>query len=638
MGSSFDLSILFNVVDRASKKFDRIGRSIDKMNSKIKKSVARTKSLSQAFTKAGKKMVSVGKTMTTRLTAPIVAFGALAIRTATGFQSAMNRVSAVTGATSGDLKKLEDRAKEMGATTQFSAKESADAMTFLAMAGLDTQQVYDALPGALQLAAAGGLELAEAADIATNVMSSMSMGVKDLSHINDVLAVAQSKSNTDVRQLAEAMKPAATTADSLGVSLESMTAMLGKMADAGERGSLAGTLLRNAMLAVAAPTNKQAQAFERMGVDISKYVDSSTGKLKDFTGLVQEVEKSGAKVSDVYSAFGQRGARAILTLTKKGKDLKEFTSLLENSEGAAQKASDEMMKGLPGAMKLLASSFEALQLAIVDSGLGKFIEDLIRGLAGFLQSLSELDPKLLSIVTTIAGVLAVAGPILIVLGQLAISIGALIPVFSALGPLIIGFGSAFKVALLSGGPMLWVIVGIATAAILLIKYWKPIKKWFLEIFQRIKIALFGSEEGFQKFLNKVKFVISKIIAFFVGYFNFFKKIVLYIIGLVKKVLSWSPLETLKKAWGAVVSFFSDLWNKVLDMMPDFLKKGLNIKAGGEIKVDKARQLPDSEHRSTIALSVKAEPGSKASITKAKSEGSGTRVNTTLTNSMVGASL
>src|SRR5690606_22141964 len=153
---------------------------------------------------AGKQMQSVGRQMSTYVTAPLAGFGVLTLKVAGDFEKAMNQVAAVSGATGDEFVALRDLAKELGAATQFSSSEAADAMSFLAMAGMKTNEILAAMPETLQLAAAAQLDMASAADIVTNILAGYNRPVEQLSETTDVLVKAFTSANTDLRGLAEA--------------------------------------------------------------------------------------------------------------------------------------------------------------------------------------------------------------------------------------------------------------------------------------------------------------------------------------------------------------------------------------------------------------------------------------------------
>lgn len=472
---TYSVKLLLQVINQATAPLTRIGTKITRMNMKVK-------ALTKSVTALGVRMKTVGRSMMTALSLPLALFGGLALNTAVKFQTSMNKVGAITGATGEEFKKLEAQAKQLGATTQFSASQSAEAMTFLGMAGLNTKEIMTALPQTLQLAAAGGLDLATAADIATNIMTSMGKKASDLTKINDILAKAQSRSNTNIEQLAEAFRPVAPIADTLGVSVSQLTAMLGKMADAGERGSIAGTLLRNALLVIANPSAKARKIFQALNIDVSKFVTKS-GKLKDIPLLLKQLKDSGATASQIMQAFGERGGRAIALLLKEGKDIGKFTKELENSEGTAAKMQKRMMQGLPGAMKRLKSAFEAFQLSLTSGKTGETLAKIIDGLAGLFTWFSKLSPSVRKFIVILGVVIATLGPILFVIGKVIAMAGPIMTAVGALKVLALAFWGVAKALvglIIAGGPVIWIITAIAIAALLLWKFWKPIKKFFME--------------------------------------------------------------------------------------------------------------------------------------------------------------
>jgi TP901 family phage tail tape measure protein len=286
-------------------------------------------------------VTDVGKNLTTGVTTPLVGLGVAALNTAAGFESSMNDVRAVTGATGQDFDRLSDLAREMGSTTQFSASESAEAMTYLGMAGLETDEILSALPGTLALAAAGGMELADAADVSTNVLAGMNMEVEELGHLNDVLADASRSANTDVQQLGMGMKQVAPVASGLGFELEETTAALGFLADAGIQGEQGGTLLRSAMSQLINPTKQAGEMLDQLGVQATE-ADGSARPLAD---IMRDFEAAGADASDMTQIFGTEAGPAMISLLNRGGDeLEEFETQLQNSAGTAEEMADIKME------------------------------------------------------------------------------------------------------------------------------------------------------------------------------------------------------------------------------------------------------------------------------------------------------
>lgn len=191
---------------------------------------------SKNLEKTGKSMEAAGKSLTTKVTLPIVAMGAAATKVGMDFEAGMSQVQAISGATGDDLARLEAKAKEMGATTKFSASESAEALKYMAMAGWSTNDMLDGLEGVMMLAAASGEDLALVSDIVTDSLTAFGMEAKDAGKFADLLASAASNSNTNVAMLGESFKYVAPLFGSLGYSAEDAALALGLMANAGIKG------------------------------------------------------------------------------------------------------------------------------------------------------------------------------------------------------------------------------------------------------------------------------------------------------------------------------------------------------------------------------------------------------------------
>ncbi|MGK5435250.1 phage tail tape measure protein [Faecalibacterium prausnitzii] len=180
----------------------------------------------------------------------------------------MSNVEALSGATGEELTALSDKAKEMGATTKFTAGESADALSYMALAGWDTQSMLDGISPVLNLAAAANMDLAQASDIVTDYLTAFGLKASDTTHFVDVMAYAMANSNTDVIQLGEAYKACAATATSLGYSVEETTAVLATMANAGVKGGEAGTALNAIFTRLATNTKECGDTLAEYGVQI----------------------------------------------------------------------------------------------------------------------------------------------------------------------------------------------------------------------------------------------------------------------------------------------------------------------------------------------------------------------------------
>ncbi len=465
---AFTASWIYQIVDKYSGPLQKIRKQTDRARKAMKKASA-------AVGRFGAKMTSAQSGIASFAG---VLGGAMMLSTFNNFETSMNKLGAVSLANSEDMAKFRDIAKQLGETTQFSAGQVADGMVFLKMAGLETDKVMKAIPGTLQLAAAGGIELAQAADIATNVLMQMGLEVKDLTRVNDVLATIQSKANTDILQAAEAMGKVGATASSLGISLEQTTAFIGAMANAGTKGGEAGTLLRNMMLKMVNPTTKARKALKELNINMRQFV-TPEGKIKDLTGFIDKLMNSGATTAQIFNILEERGGRAFLSLSKSGKvGLQKLEDAMNGVSGNAQKMADIMMKGLPGALKVLKSVWEATIIALFESGLVDLVLGIVKGISRMLQVLSRANPMLLKMVG-IAGLLAVAlGPVLMAIGFMATGVSALMGLFTALAGIVT----------VSIGPFVAIAAAIAGLVALVIRAFTTNSK-LRESFGRVLSAL-----------------------------------------------------------------------------------------------------------------------------------------------------
>jgi len=384
-------------------------RSTKRVGDKMERDWGQTlRNMERAAVRLGESMTQVGRRLTTTVTLPLTAISAGVIKVAADFESSMNRVSAVSGATGEDLKSLENLAKELGASTQFSASQAADAMGFLAMAGFETDQIMSALPGTLELAAAGQLDLAEAADIASNVLTGFGLEAAEIGRVNDVLAKTASSANTNVRQMGEGMSYVAPVAAGLGFSVEETSAAMGLLSNAGIQASSAGTSLR-VILGVL------TQRADELGIQMR----DSAGNMLPLADILGQLEDKGFSAEQAIAIFGQRGGPGLTALLSQGSDaLAEFTGDLEGAEGTAARMAETQMQGLRGAFLELKSAIEAVALAIADSGLSAWVEGLVDRLSGFIRSLANLNPAILRFGTVLGILAAATGPVLLGLGAI----------------------------------------------------------------------------------------------------------------------------------------------------------------------------------------------------------------------------
>ncbi|MEE3098831.1 MAG: phage tail tape measure protein, partial [Pseudomonadota bacterium] len=381
----------------------------------------------EGLKRAGKRMQSVGTTMSAAVTAPIVGLGALTLRTAGNFEASMTRVEAALSAPADVMAQLGDAAREMGRNTQFSASEAADAIEILAKNGLSAAQILGgALDASLKLAAASGADLASAGDLATDVMLNFGKEAGDLGKVVDGVAGVMLASKFGFDDYRLALAQAGGVAGGLGVELEDFNAAIAATSAAFASGSDAGTSFKTFLQRLVPASGPAADAMERLGL----VFHNADGSMKSMAEVAQELQDkmSGLSEEDLSESmtaiFGTDAMRTAIGLMKAGGDGIEELSARIAAASATEQA-EARMKGFNGAMKRLTSAFEALQLAIADSGLLDFVTDLVEGLTSLVAQASEADPKLLKFGTVFAALAAAVGPALVALGLAAGAVAAI---------------------------------------------------------------------------------------------------------------------------------------------------------------------------------------------------------------------
>lgn len=445
-------------VAEAERKIDGMQRKFDAEMDKMRRSAglmerSTVKSFGTVAT-AGNAMAS--SLRSTALALASVAGAAAGIRLLADFAQSMSTVKAITQATDTQFAALTARARELGATTRFSATQAAEGMIFLARAGFDTDEVLGSIEGTLKLAQAGGLELGAAADIASNVLQGFRLEVAETSRVVDVLALAANSSNTDVTQLGEAMKYAGPIAAGLGVSVEDTAAAVSALSDAGLQGAMAGTGLRRVMIGLEKQGSQGEKVLKKYGLTMEDIAMSSTGSLAN---SLQVLSDASISTADAITLFGLRGGPAFEVLKSSIPKVKELTVAYTEAGGTADRVAKVMDQNLNGALLAVNSRMQELLLALGDAG----AEDaLIQALKG-LQELLTIAAENADIVS--AAIIALSVRALIPLAARAIPAAA-----SALASMVtslIGVSSAGAAASASLAPLTIAIAAAAAAYVYL---------------------------------------------------------------------------------------------------------------------------------------------------------------------------
>lgn len=307
--------------------------------------------------------------------------GGAIVRELSEFETSMSSVAAVTRATAGDLEAMRDVAMALGSSTEFSAAQAADGLRFLGMAGFDASEAMAAIPAVLDLATASSMDLASAADIASNVMSGFGIEAGHSADVADVLAAASSRANTDVAQLGSAMSTAAPIASALGIELQDTAAAIGVMSDAGIQGERAGTALRGILASLSGPTAQAADALAKYGLSVGD-VNPEVHSLAD---IMQTLSVRGISTADAMTIFGREAASGALVMIDANERLRDFGDELRNVDGAAGDMASTMRDNLGGDISSLKSAVSGLILAFGDAGLTGSIRTVVQSITSFTQ-------------------------------------------------------------------------------------------------------------------------------------------------------------------------------------------------------------------------------------------------------------
>lgn len=306
------------------------------------------------------------------------------IETYKDFEAAMSQVQAISGATGSEVTKLTNKAKEMGATTKFTAEESAEAFNYMAMAGWKTEDMLSGIEGILSLAAASGEDLATTSDIVTDALTAFNMKASDAGRFSDVLAAAASNANTTVSGMGETFKYAGSMAGALSYSIEDVALMTGLMANTGIKATMAGTALNSIFTRLSTNTNGAADAMSDLGIEFF----TSEGNARDLSDVMEELRSATANMTaeqksqlanTIAGTQAQKGLLAILNASEE--DYNKLANAINNADGAAANMSETMLDNLQGSITLLQSAVDGVKISF-----GERLSPYVRGLADWLTA------------------------------------------------------------------------------------------------------------------------------------------------------------------------------------------------------------------------------------------------------------
>lgn len=536
-----------NQLNNAEASLNKYKKQLNEVTASLESGQAKIEEYAKKVEEFGNKTKKVGESLTTKVSAPIVGLGVAAVKVGSDFDAAMSQVSATSGATGKDLQDLRDKAKEMGASTKFSASESAEAMNYMAMAGWNSKQMIAGLPGILNLAAASNESLANTSDIVTDALTAFGLTAEDSGHFADVMAKTSSSANTNVSLMGETFKQVAPLAGTLGFSVEDTSLAIGLMANAGIKGSQAGTSLKAALANLSSPTDKMKAKMKELGISMT----DSNGQTKPLITIITELREKFGKLSKsqqtaaASTIFGKEAMSGMLAvINASDKDFNSLYENIKNADGAAEDMAKTMQDNLQGDLTTLSSALEGLGIKISEA-LTPVLREITQAVTEFISWLNGLDDHIISVITVVAGLVAALGPLLVLIGTLAGPVSNAISLFGKMK--LAMYSATTQTGLISSAlgalnaPIIAIIAIIAVVVAAVINLW-------------------NTNEGFRQNVISIVNNISAIVQNLWN--NFLKPVFSLIMGIVEEL--WQ--NSLLPLWNKVNSFIASIVSDVSKMI------------------------------------------------------------------------
>lgn len=415
-----------NALERFAKKYGQVDKetqsiTLDNTTESLARQSIAADQLAAKWSSAGETLKNVGSTLTTSVSVPLGAVGAASFTLASNFETSMSRVAGALNDPSANMQELSDLALQMGQDTIFSASEAGAAMEELAKGGLTAADIKGgALKTTMDLAAAGNLSLADAANTVVQSMGAFGLTADQTGEAANALAGAAAASSADVSDLTQGLSQVSAQANSAGWSIQDTTAVLGAFADAGIRGSDAGTSLKTMLQRLSAPTGAAASQMEALGINVR----DSDGNMKDAASIAGELQSklsgldSATRDAAIQTIFGADASRAALVMMNQGTAGIEKYTAATNDQAAAQRLADSQMGDSARKIEEMKGAVETAAIQI-GTALAPVVTDVAGAVGSLAESFSELDPETQKMVVGLAAAAVAAGPVISGMGRIA---------------------------------------------------------------------------------------------------------------------------------------------------------------------------------------------------------------------------
>ena len=575
--------------DISQEQYDALQREIVETENELKNLESQANQSATALQKisaTGEKLQTVGDTISgvgTKLlpvTGAVVAAGTASVKTAADFESAMSKVSAVSGATGSDLDALSAKAREMGSKTKFSASEAAEAMNYMAMAGWKTEDMLGGIEGVMNLAAASGEDLATTSDIVTDALTAFGLSASDSGHFADVLAAASSNANTNVSMMGETFKYCAPIAGSLGFSVEDTAEAIGLMANAGIKSTQAGTSLRTIMTNLSGDVKICGSSIGEVTVATT----NADGSMRDLSDILADCRTAFAglteseKASAAESLVGKNAMSGFLALMNASDtDVEKLSGAIDGCNGAAQSMADTMNDNLEGQLTILKSQLQELAISFGEILLPA-VKNIVSFLQGFIDVLNSMPDGVKETIVTIALIAAAIGPVLIIVGKVISAVGTIMTIIPKLAGVINaakGVIAAFN-AVCAANPYVLIIAAIVALVAAFIYLWnncEEFRQFWIDLWNGIKDLAVEVWEFLKEFFtaawesikSTAETVWNAIATFFTGLWEGIKNTFTTVVNAISTFLqtAWTTIQTVATTvWTAISTFFSTIWNGI----------------------------------------------------------------------------